>query len=72
VTVHVVDHLRQPSALVPRNFAPTCGFVAPSSQRALVVSGDHSPIRVMSLIIDITSSGGAAMSCGTDTEVDTF
>ena len=57
-----VFHDFLPLAFVPVNFAPTAGPGAPPFQIAPVASGDHSPIRVTSLMSDHTDSGAAAMS----------
>ncbi len=62
VTVATVFHVFLPREFVPRNFAPACGPVAPSSHSPPTFSGDHSPIRVTSPTIAQSVSGAAAMS----------
>jgi hypothetical protein len=54
-------------ALVPRKCAPAAGPVAPLAQVPPVFSGDHSPIRGMSLTRLQIRSGGAAISLDSDT-----
>ena len=54
-----------PRAFLPLNRAPTAGAVAPLTHSPPVASGDHSPMRVMSLIMSQTFSAGAAMSRST-------
>ena len=55
-----VFHDFLPLAFVPVNLAPSAGPDAPPFQMAPVASGDHSPMRVTSLMSDHTTSGGGA------------
>ncbi len=59
VTTASVDHFFLPLALVPLNFAPTAGPVAPFTHLPPVFSGENSPIRGRSLINAYTCSGDA-------------
>src|SRR5215471_21285507 len=56
----VVAHLAHPRLLNPTNRAPTSGPLRRPSHRHDVVSGLHSPMRLMSVTRSQTASGGAA------------
>src|SRR3954447_26684839 len=67
VTVTVVLHRRHPARLLPRNFVPAAGPVAPPSPLPPVFSGLHSPMRGKS----VTSSYSRAASALTVSETST-
>src|SRR5712672_3582552 len=62
MTFEPVFHDRFPLRLVPRNFAPSVGPVAPPRHSAPSVSGDHSPMRVTSATIAHSWSAEAETS----------